>query len=102
MYYYTNTTEWLELSLSCVEENEAYETYTGYNPPTDPYIVIDSVHYMFYNHECNHSDAHGVQDKCDNRTQCAFNVTNSNIQSSCGTGDSGIAGLYTIHHCISK
>ncbi|XP_063406150.1 uncharacterized protein LOC134690108 [Mytilus trossulus] len=100
VYYYTNTTEWLELSLSCVEENEAYETYPGYSPPTDPYIVIDSLHYMFYNHECNHSDAHGVQDKCNNRTQCTFNVTNSNIQSSCGTGDSGIAGLYTIHHCI--
>ena len=90
------------LSLSCVQENEPYTTFAGYVAPPDPYIVIDAVHYVFYNHECNHSDAHGVKDFCEGQTSCSFNVTNANVGSSCGTDDGGIAGIYVVHHCISK
>ena len=99
-YYFLNTTEELEATLSCVQENEPYYTYTGYEPPPDPYIIIDSVRYVFFKDDCNHSDAYGIKDMCENKTDITFNVTNTIVASSCGYN--GLAGLYIVYHCISK
>ena len=105
MYYYYNTTEELEATLSCVPEKEPYSSYHGYIAPMDPYIKIDGVRYVFYNHKCNHSDPYGVRDMCESKTECMFNVTNANVGSSCGSTEYGLnvqAGLYIVYHCISK
>ena len=105
VYYYYNTTEELEATLTCVPEKEPYSSYRGYTAPMDPYIKIDGVRYVFYNHKCNHSDPYGVRDMCESKTECTFNVTNANVGSSCGSteyGLNGLAGLYIVYHCVSK
>jgi hypothetical protein len=45
-------------------------------------IVLSAV---LYNHSmCSYGDKYGIRNLCDGRTSCSFDVTNSNIGSSCG------------------
>ncbi|CAG2242596.1 unnamed protein product [Mytilus edulis] len=47
---------------------------------------------------CSHNDLYGIKNLCNGRTECAFNVTNSNVGSSCGAN--GTAFLEVIYNCI--
>ncbi|XP_076082633.1 uncharacterized protein LOC143053735 [Mytilus galloprovincialis] len=47
---------------------------------------------------CSHNDLYGIKNLCNGWTECAFNVTNSNVGSSCGAN--GTAFLEVIYNCI--
>jgi hypothetical protein len=47
-----------------------------------------------------HGDKYGVQNLCDGHTACSFDVTNSNVGSSCGSD--GKASLQVSYNCKRK
>jgi hypothetical protein len=49
---------------------------------------------------CSHGDKYGIRNLCDGRTSCSFDVTNSNIGSSCGAD--GEASLQVSYNCERK
>ena len=67
-------------------------TYTGEYNET---IQLSSVLYNYST--CSHGDKHGIQNLCDGRKSCSFDVTNRNIGSSCGAD--GKASLPVSYNC---
>ena len=61
-------------------------------------IQISSVLYSYST--CSHGDKYGIQNLCDGRKSCSFDVTNSNVGSSCGAN--GKASLQVSHNCQRK
>ncbi|XP_052097131.1 uncharacterized protein LOC127732114 isoform X8 [Mytilus californianus] len=47
---------------------------------------------------CSHNDLHGIGNICNGMTECTFNVSNSNVGSSCGAN--GTASLAVMYNCI--
>ena len=58
-------------------------------------IQLSSVLYNYST--CSHDDIYGIQNLCDGRKSCSFDVTNSNIGSSCGAD--GKASLQVLYKC---
>ena len=61
-------------------------------------IQISSVLYSYS--RCSHTDKYGIQNLCDGQRACSFDVTNSNIGSSCGSD--GKASLQVSYNCKRK
>ena len=61
-------------------------------------IQLSSVLYNYST--CSHDDIYGIQNLCDGRKSCSFDVTNSNIGSSCGAD--GKASLQVSYKCKRK
>ena len=61
-------------------------------------IQLSSVLYNYST--CSHDDIYGIQNLCDGRKSCSFDVTNSNIGSSCGAD--GNASLQVSYNCKRK
>ena len=97
-YYYAHGREGSVISINCNSEIRSYSSYTGYDAPAAPYIIVDDVQYTF--EDCSHTDNYGIKNTCDNKTSCSFTVTNTLIGSSCGKG--GEAALKLQYHCVRK
>jgi hypothetical protein len=51
----------------------------------DEYNGTIQIAMVLYTHStCSHGDKYGIQNLCDGHISCSFNVTNSNVGSSCG------------------
>ena len=61
-------------------------------------IQLSSVLYNYST--CSHGDKYGIQNLCDGRTSCSFDVTNSNVGSICGAD--GKASLQVSYNCKRK
>ena len=61
-------------------------------------IQLSSVLYSYS--MCSHGDKYGIQNLCDGHTSCSFDVTNSNVGSSCGSD--GKATLQVSYNCKRK
>jgi len=61
-------------------------------------IQIATAHYSYST--CSHGDKYGIQNMCDGHTACSFDVTNSNVGSSCGAD--GKAALQVSYNCKRK
>ena len=61
-------------------------------------IQLSSVLYSYTT--CSHVDKYGIHNLCDGRKSCSFDVTNSNIGSSCGAD--GKASLQLSYNCKRK
>jgi hypothetical protein len=61
-------------------------------------IQLSSVLYSYST--CSHGDTYGIQNLCDGHTACSFDVTNSNIGSSCRSD--GKASLQVSYYCKRK
>ena len=61
-------------------------------------IQISSVLYNYST--CSHGDKYGIQNLCDGQRACSFDVTNSNVGSSCGSD--GKASLQVSYNCKRK
>ena len=102
VYNYNTYQEGDTVELECPPLSKT--TYTDYEDPADPYIIIDAVQYVYFS--CSHTDIYAIENHCKYQTSCTFNVTNANVGSKCGTinnnGDTGIAGLFLTWHCVGK
>ena len=68
---------------------------------SDEYNETRQLSSVLYNYRtCSHVDKYGIQNLCDGRTSCSFDVTNSNIGSSCGAD--GEASLHVSYNCERK
>ena len=61
-------------------------------------IVLSAVLYNYST--CSHGDTYGIQNFCDEHPAYCFDVTNSNIGSSCGAD--GEASLHVSYNCERK
>ena len=61
-------------------------------------IQLSSVLYNYST--CSHGDTYGIQNFCDEHPAYCFDVTNSNVGSSCGAD--GKASLQISYNCKSK
>jgi hypothetical protein len=61
-------------------------------------IQISSVRYSYST--CSHGDKYGTPNFGDGQRACSFNVTNSNVGSSCGSD--GKASLQVSYNCKRK
>ena len=78
-----------------LEGNRAMLNCTGEYNET---IQISS---FLYNYStCSHGDKYGNHNLCDGQRACSFNVTNSNVGSSCGSD--GKASLQVSYNCKRK
>ena len=68
---------------------------------SDEYNETIQLSSVLYNYStCSHGDKYGIQNLCDGHTACSFDVTNSNVGSSCGTD--GKASLEVSYNCKRK
>ena len=61
-------------------------------------IQLSSVPYSYST--CSHGDKYGIQNLCDGHTACSFDVTNSNVGSSCRSDRK--ASLQVSYYCKRK
>jgi len=67
----------------------------------DGYNETIQISLVLYNYNtCSHGDKYGIQNLCDGHTTCIFDVTNSNVGSSCGAD--GKASLKVSYNCKRK
>ena len=65
---------------------------------SDEYNETIQISSVLYNYStCSHGDKYGIQNLCDGQRACSFNVTNSNVGSSCGAD--GKASLQVSYNC---
>ncbi|XP_076092484.1 uncharacterized protein LOC143063919 isoform X2 [Mytilus galloprovincialis] len=104
LHYYYNQTEGQVAILDCSEEVKTYDSYIDFVPPEDVYIVIDEVIYTFFDARCIHTAQYGVYHQCEreHKTTCTFDVTGSNVASSCGNTLEKIGGLFVRYHCVRE
>jgi hypothetical protein len=68
---------------------------------SDVYNETIQISSVLYNYSmCSHDDKYGIQNLCDGHTACSFDVTNSNVGSSCGSD--GKAALQVSFNCKRK
>ena len=68
---------------------------------SDTYNDTIQLSSVLYNYStCSHSDKYGIQNLCDGHTACSFDVTKSNVGSSCGAD--GKASLQVSYNCKRK
>jgi hypothetical protein len=68
---------------------------------SDEYNETMQLSSVLYNYSrCSHGDKYGIQNLCDGHPACSFDVTNSNVGSSCGTD--GKASLQVSYYCKRK
>ncbi|CAG2242602.1 unnamed protein product [Mytilus edulis] len=60
--------------------------------------IIDLTSINYSNDTCIHSERYGIGNLCNGKTDCSFDVSNSNIGSSCGAN--GTATLEVRYNCI--
>jgi hypothetical protein len=82
-------------TMQYLEGDRAMLTCTGEYNET---IQISSVLYSYS--RCRHGDKYGIQNLCDGQRACSFDVTNSNVGSSCGSD--GKASLQVSYNCKRK
>lgn len=75
------------------EGEHAYLTCSAQHKETMDIIYVN------YNHgTCSHSGTYGIRNLCNGKTNCSFDVSNSNFGSSCGAN--GIATSEVRYNCI--
>lgn len=62
--------------------------------------TMDIISNNYINGTCSHSETYGIRNICNGKTNCSFDVSNSNIGSSCGAN--GKANLEVKYNCIRK
>ena len=68
---------------------------------SDEYNETIQLSSVLYNYSmCSHGDKYGIQNLCDGHPACSFDVTNSNVGSSCGSD--GKASLQVSYNCKRK
>ena len=68
---------------------------------SDEYNGTIQISSVLYNYStCSHADKYGIQNLCDGNTACSFDVTNSNVGSSCEAD--GKASLQVSYNCKRK
>ena len=68
---------------------------------SDEYNETIQLSSVLYNYStCRHGDNYGIQNLCDDQGTCSFDVTNSNVGSSCGAD--GNASLQVSYNCKRK
>ncbi|CAG2234182.1 unnamed protein product [Mytilus edulis] len=60
--------------------------------------IIDITSINYFNDTCIHSETYGIGNLCNGKTNCSFDVSNSNIGSSCGAN--GTAMFKVEYNCI--
>lgn len=61
-------------------------------------IEIATIKYEYGS--CSHNHVYGIKNMCNENTQCVFDVTNSNVGSSCGTN--GLATFEVTYNCLRE
>lgn len=62
--------------------------------------TIEIAAIIYENGTCYHTAVYGIKNICNGKTECTFNVTNSNVGSSCGVN--GLASFKVTYNCKSK
>lgn len=62
--------------------------------------IIDIISINYIHGTCSHNETYGIRNICSGNTNCSFDVSNSNIGSSCGAN--GRATLEVKYNCIRK
>lgn len=61
-------------------------------------IEIATIKYEYGS--CSHNHVYGIKNMCNENTECVFDVTNSNVGSSCGTN--GLATFEVTYNCLRE